>query len=180
MLGIRIMKNYKVRPSKNSHTTKSKQEKDSYGNFLNRSSAEIDDTFSDEKENTKFSNTIKDVSSLKGTKKIDGDERDFKNKEKPYKSLSTKIIENIKSIVFASIVSVIITVCVGIVWQQQREIGEISATIKSVQTDISGIQEKYQNTVDGKVDVVRVMTEMSKDLEFIKIRLQKIENRIGI
>lgn len=169
----------KNRPPKNSHTTKSKPEKEFYGDLLNRPAIEIDDTFSADNSESKISETLK-TADLKNTKDIEPKTDGKGNKKKPYKSFSTQINENVKAIIFGAIILGVVGVCVTVVWQQQRELGEISSTLKSLQKDIDSIQGKYQTSDNDKFDSVRFTTEVNKDLEFIKTRLQKIESRIGL
>ncbi len=169
----------KTRPPKNSHTAKSNPEKQFYGDLLNRPTKEIDDTFSADTSESKISETQK-ITDFKNTKDIEPKTENKNKKKKPYKSFGTQVSEDIKSIIFGVIVLGVVGICVTVVWQQQRELGEISATLKSLQKDIDSIQGKYQISNNDKFDLVRFTTEVNKDLEFIKTRLQKVESRIGL
>lgn len=174
------MKNHQSRPNKNSYTAKSKPERSLYGDFLNRPAEEIDDTFDEKNETSNSSDTIKDLSFLKNKQNISPKTKVRPNKKEPYKSIETQIKENLKSILFYTIITSIITTCVGIVWQQNRELGEISITLKTLEEDMGSIQGKYQTSDIGQFDTIRIITEITKDLEFVKIRLQKLESKINI
>lgn len=165
------MKKNKIRPGKNFHVSKTDAEKKSYGTLINLPTKQIDDTFNNEKSDLSFFETGKDFFSLENRKDIKSITKD--KRKRPYKSPRTRFNEHIKPVGLGILMAAVLTVCVGVVWSQQREMGKLS-------TNVDGLLEKYKN-VDNEINKNGTSSvEIIKDLEFIKLRLQKVENRLRL
>lgn len=178
------MKKKQIRPTKKDHATKNSNEKKWYRELLNMPEKEINETTpynSDEIDEDNFdsngniSETTKD-NDYRKLRKIDTtDEEKPKEKVKPYESFSTKISRYAKDIVIGVILFGIIGVAVNAVWSQQKDIATILANITSITKEIDNLRQKYENINNDKIGATQIITEIKKDLEFVKLRLDKIE-----
>jgi len=169
-----------IRPSRGSHTGKSEAEKNQYKQSLKRPSKEADDTLDVNKEKPDFVETDDNEHSLKNIKGLDGFKK-TNHKKESYKSFWTKIKEFSRKIgpaVYIIVILGVAGVCLTTVWNQNRELGEISANLKTLQADVDTVQSKYDKVSDGKINEDIITTEINKDLEFIKLRLDKIEKKL--
>jgi len=169
-----------LKQSRYGHVGKSAIEKENYRKLINTPQEKINDTLSKTKEDFGYSDiTDSTKESISNIHEIKPKERKPRIK-KPYKSTWTIITENIKNVIFGVIVFGIITVCVGIVWGQQRELGKIDANINSITKDVEKLQDKYSKTIDDGSNSNNSIYQIKVDLEYIKERLKKIETKAGL
>lgn len=165
------------------HVGKSNQDKENYRRLINAPQERINDTFTDEDKEDLGSSSISDSAkpSISNVQGIKPTEKARKPKTpKPYKSIETIITDNIKQIIFGVIVLGVISLCVSIVWSQQRELGKIDSNITSIAKDVEKLQDKYDKTNEGDFNSNNSISQIKVDLEYIKQRLQKLETRMGL
>lgn len=173
------MKKQKTRLDSEGHTMKSRKEKELYHTFLNKPGKEMDTTADDEQDKQTFFDTDKDIESVKNIKKIDKNKQ-ANSKPKPYKSLGTLLDEYLKEVIFVTIILGTISVCVGVVWQQQKDIGGILVSVESIKTNLTELKSGSDGQQRDNILNTKTITEIVKDVEFIKTRLQKIEGKFRI
>ena len=176
-------------PSRNGHVGKSKIEKDAYVRFINTPQKKIGDT-------TTGGATSFDASLTDSNKGTPTKYREIKKKDnltspkskKPWKSGETIIFDALNGllanlifkVIFGVIVIGVLSVSVITVWNQQKEIGQISAQIVSLNKDVTDLQTKYDKTTDSDIDGVKLGIQIQSDLGYIKDRLNRVESKLGM
>lgn len=151
----------------NIYVSKDNTEKQAYGKMIRNSEKKIDKT---EEDKDNILNT--DESSL--------DEEDEKKSNIKPKSSKLMVGDFIKSHILEGF---ILALLVGIViWlftlysSNNREIGELKTKLEIYCNQLDDIKEKYQSGDEKFISLDKTITEINKDLEYLKEKINNIRN----
>ncbi|MEK7603869.1 MAG: hypothetical protein AAB461_01985 [Patescibacteria group bacterium] len=92
-------------------------------------------------------------------------------------SIGIRVGDTIKEHWLPGLVIASIFFILGLLYNQGADIGSIQSDVRGLQQSIEELKQKYDKVYDSNSNVNLLKIEFSKDLEFLRERVQRIETK---